>query len=168
MDRRWYDQEPACPRLLAQLKEIPQEEIREFCGRIIIHFCDKIRKDLQSRTKLATGMNSLGSSALSGLYRFGVKERRWYDESPILKKAIGLLYALPKQGLSIISHKLGDTFGLLQIYSTVCSQVDQVPETKYLVQIAGTALKVGKAEAEEMLVEIVGHDLYYSLCSEMN
>lgn len=168
MDRRWYDQEPTCPKLLAQIQDMPQEEIREFCARIIIHFSEKIRKELQTRTKMASGMNSLGSSAVSGLYRFGRKERRWYDENPILKKSIGQLYGLPKQGLATITQKLGDTFGLLQIYSDVCTQVEQQPETKYLVQISVTALKVGKAEAEEMLIDIVGQDLYHSLCSEQD
>src|SRR5689334_23067502 len=142
--RRWYDQEPACSRLLSQVREMQQDEMREFCVRLMIHFCDKIKKELHAVSRQSSGMHSLGSTAVTGIYQYGKRSRRWYDRNPVLKQGIGQLYTLPLNGLNTLSAKLGDTFGLLQIYSTVCTQIDQPPETRYMLQIAVTALRVGR------------------------
>lgn len=161
--RRWYDQEKTCRKLLEQVKAMPQAETREFCARVMINIGEKIRKELQKQGADNLKVSSIGVSALSGLYQYGQRKHRWYDKSPALHKAAGLFYTLPPEGLAILGFKLGDTFGLLQIYATVCDQVDQAPSTKAMAEICTTAMRAGKKEAEEILVAIVGKDLYQSI-----
>ncbi len=161
--QRWYDQEIACHKLLEQIRAMPQPESREFAAMVLIHFSEKLRKELQLRGKNTLGVSSIGVPAISSLYNFGYKKRRWYDVETVLHKAVGLFYTLPVEGLSVIGFKLDDTFGLLQIYSTVCHQVDQPPDPKEMVHICTTALKVGRSEAESVLISIVGQDLYDSV-----
>jgi hypothetical protein len=163
MDRRWYDREPACSNLLMPLKGIYQPEVRDFSARIMIHFCERLRKSLASKDKLSSRVKSLGVNALTSIYNFRNHNRRWYDHSPELHKALSYLYTLPEGGLGVIGHKLGDTFGLLQVYSAVCHQLGQVPAQQEMTKIALTALKSGQKEAEEVLVAIVGRDLYNAI-----
>jgi hypothetical protein len=167
MERRWYDNEPACTRLIIQLKGMQHPEIRDFAARIMIHFSERLRKALSSKDKLSSRVNSLGVGALTSLYKFGSYKRRWYDHAPELHKAIGQLYTLPHEGLSVIGFKLGDTFGLLQVYSAVCYQLGQLPAQKEMTKIALTALQSGKKEAEEALIAIVGRDLYEALSNHI-
>lgn len=167
MNNRWYDLDPACPRLIKQIQGMQQPEIREFSARILINFCEKLRKEIHIKGKKNQGVNSIGVSALTGLYRFGHKKRRWYDKDPVLHKAVGMLYSLPDVGLSVIAYKLGDTFGLLQVYSLVCTQVDQQPDMADLTKIATTSLKTGKEEAESILISLVGKDLYTALSPQV-
>ncbi|MCE3235510.1 MAG: hypothetical protein K0Q50_1690 [Vampirovibrio sp.] len=168
MNNRWYDRDPACPRLIKQIQGMQQPELREFCARTLINFCEKLRKEIQLKDRKNRGINSIGLTALTGLYRFGQRRRRWYDQEPALHKAVGMLYSLPEIGLSVIAYKLGDTFGLLQIYSIVCSQVDQPPNMKDIAKITTTALKTGKEEAESILVSLIGSDLYRALSPKVN
>ncbi len=163
MDRRWYDQEKSCPRLISQLRDIPQTEVREFCARVLINFCEKLRKEIHERDKRTLAVNSMGHSGIQGLYRYGEEKRRWYDQDPVLHKAVGSLYSLNPEGLGIIGFKLGDTYGLMQIYATVCQQIEQPPDLKEMARIATTALKTGTKEAEEILVGLIGQDLFNSL-----
>ncbi len=160
MNRRWYDNEPACTRLLEQLKGTQHPEIRDFAARIMIHFCERLRKELANKDKLSSRVNSLGVEGLTSLYRFGSQKMRWYDESPDVHKAIGYLYTMPMEGLSVIGFKLGDTFGLLQVYSAVCYQLGQAPAQAEMTKIALTALESGREDAEEALISIVGKELY--------
>lgn len=163
MNRRWYDQEASCPRLLEQIRDIPQAEIREFCARVMINFGEKVRKEINERDKRNLAVNSIGQQGLTALYRYGEEKQRWYDRDPVLHKAVGVFYTLSAEGLGLVGFKLGDTFGLLQVYGTVCAQLDQPPNMKEMAQIATTALNTGTQEAEEILVALVGQDLYNSL-----
>jgi hypothetical protein len=162
-DRRWYDQEIYCHRLLEHIKDMPQPELREFCARVLIHFADRLRKEISRKGANTMGVNSIGAPAISSLYKFGEKRRRWYDQEPVTQKAVSLLYTLPRDGLSALGFKLGDTFGLLQVYAAVCDQVDQTPDMKEMTNICTTSLQAGVKEAEEVLVDIVGKDLYESI-----
>lgn len=161
--RRWYDQERSCHRLFKQMQQMPQPEIREFCGRVIIHFCERLRKEMSKKGAGAFGVNSIGAPAISSLYRFGEKRRRWYDDEPVLHKAAGMMYTLSQAGLSVLGYKLGDTFGLIQVYAQVCDQVEQLPDVKDMANICTTSLQAGMEEAEEVLISIVGKELYVSL-----
>jgi hypothetical protein len=163
MEQRWYDHEPLCTRLLAQIRGMPQEESREFCARVLIHFSEKLRKDIQDKEKKALKVNSIGLSAIASWYRFGSYKRRWYDNQAILHKAIGSLYALPVPGLAAISFKLGDTFGLLQVYALVCRELEQAPVLAEMAKICMTSLQDGPEEAREILIAIVGEELFESL-----
>lgn len=163
MRRRWYDQEPSCSRLLAQMNGMPHEEMREFCARVLVNFAEKLRKDMHRKGSLKPSVNSIGVPAITSLYRFGFKKRRWYDKNLTLHKAVGELYMLPPEGLAVLGFKLGDTFGLLQVYSSVCSQVEQEPELADMTLISTKSLQDGKKEAEDVLIAIVGKDLYESL-----
>lgn len=163
MNQRWYDQEPSCSRLIQEIREISQPEIREFCGRVLINFGDKVRKEINERDKRHLAVNSIGQQGLSALYRYGEERERWYDQDSVLHKAIGIFYTLSPEGLGIVGFKLGDSFGLLRVYATVCQQLGQPPGLKEMASIATTALNVGTQEAEEVLVELVGLDLYQSI-----
>jgi hypothetical protein len=163
MNRRWYDQEASCPKLLKQIQGMPQPEIREFCGRVLINFTEKVRKEINERDKRNQEVNSIGHVAIQVLYRYGEEKGRWYDQDPVLHKAVGTLYTLNLEGLGIVGFKLGDTFGLFQIYATVCAQLDQPADMREMARIATTSLIVGTREAEEILVNLVGQDLYNSL-----
>ena len=163
MDRRWYDQEPACTQLLKQLRQIEQPEIRHFCVNLMTHFCERLRKSLANKDKVSSKVNALGITAVTSLYRFGSERRRWYDDVPELHRAVGLLYTMPREGLTVIGYKLGDVVGLLQVYSVVCQQLNQIPDQKEMSKIALAALQMGKKEAEEIIISIVGKDLYDAL-----
>lgn len=165
MNRRWYDQEDACPRLLTQIQGMPQLEIREFCARVLLNFGEKLRKGIQERDKRNLDISPIGHAAIQRLYRYGEQRRRWYDDEPGLHKAVGVLYTLNPEGLKILGYKLGDTFGLLQVYATVCAELDQAPDLKAMGHIATTALQTGVQEGEEILVSLIGRDLYNSLGS---
>jgi hypothetical protein len=108
----------------------------------------------------------MGLPALQGLYMAKREQRRWYDKEPILQKAIGTMYSLPKDGLSVLSFKLLDTFGLIAMYSFVCDQLGQDPTVRDLLNIVLTGLQEGKDEAEEVLSDIVGKDLYDAFSQE--
>lgn len=165
MNRRWYDQEASCPRLITQIQGMPQHEIREFASQVLLNFGEKLRKGMHERDKKKWEVNSIGHSGIQGLYRYGEEKRRWYDQEPALHKAVGTLYTLNSEGLGILGFKLGDTFGLLQVYATVCAQLGEKPNLKEMGRIATTALQTGTKEAEEILVNLIGPDLYNSLSS---
>lgn len=159
--RRWYDQERSCHQLLLQIRSMPQPQAREFCARVIAHIAEKLRKEVQK--KGMGGVSSIGVPALSSLYRFGSQRHRWYDGDPVIHKTVGLMYTLPTAGLSALGFKLGDTMGLMQIYASVCHQLDQPPDMKEMAKICITSLQAGREEAEEVLISIIGKDLYESL-----
>jgi len=171
MERRWYDCEPACSKLILQLEDIQQPEIRDFCAKVMIHFCERVRKAIADKDKFSSRVKSLGFSALNSLYKGRTRTRRWYDNLPEEKetqRAINQLYTLPQEGLTVIGFKLGDTFGLMQIYSAVCYHLGQIPSQREMTQIALTALQSGKKEAEEVLIAIVGQELYDALSLQFN
>ena len=161
--RRWYDQEIICTRLMDQIRDMSQPECREFCARVVIHFAEKLRKELQQKGRHSANVSSIGAIGISGLYNFGHEKRRWYDQDAAVQKAASLLYGLPAEGLTVMGFKLGDTIGLIQVYSTVCEQIAQAPDLAVLTKICTTALQAGRKEAEETLIEIVGQDLYDSI-----
>lgn len=163
MNRRWYDQEASCTRLLTQIQGMPQPEIREFASQVLLNFGEKLRKGLHDRDKKKWEVNSIGHNAIQGLYRYGEEKRRWYDQEPTLHKAVGTLYTLNPEGLAILGFKLGDTFGLLQVYAQVCTQLNELPNLKEMGRIATTALQTGTKEAEDILVSLIGPDLYSSI-----
>lgn len=164
--QRWYDQEPACARVLEQIHAIHHPEIQDTCGRIIIHLAERIRK-LLSKSYSGAGLSSMGPLGLSSLYRFGQHSRRWYDTRPTLLKAVSVIYRLPPQGLSALGYKLGDTFGLIQIYANVCTQLGQEPTDSDIIQICKTAFQDGPEEAEDVLANIIGKELYDALIGDM-
>jgi hypothetical protein len=162
-DRRWYDREPACSNLVAQMQGIQSPDVRDFAAKVMIHFCERVRKALSDKDKFSTRVKSLGLGAVASLYKGRTRTRRWYDKDPEAKKAIDQLYTLPLQGLSVIGYKLGDTFGLLQIYSIVCELLGQPPAKDEMSKITLTALQSGRQEAEEVLITLVGSELYHAL-----
>jgi len=167
MKRRWYDQDPACPRILNQIQGIPQPEVREFCARLMVNLCEKLRKEIQHREKDTSNISSLGMSALTARYWYGQNKRRWYDSELVLHKAIGMLYSMPQIGLSVIGYMLKDAVELVEIYAVVCQQVEQPPNMAELSRIATTALKSGRQEAEAILIGLVGKDLYRAIYSSL-
>ncbi|HEY9746322.1 MAG TPA: hypothetical protein V6C99_08905 [Oculatellaceae cyanobacterium] len=165
--RRWYDQEISCTRLIEQIRGMYQPTCQEFCARVLIHVAEKLRKEILQKTKHSAKVSSIGASGIAGLYNFGHESRRWYDQHPTIQKAVGSLYGLPLEGLTVVGFKLGDTMGLIQVYSTVCEQIAQEPELEALAKICTTALQDGRSEAEEVLISIVGQDLYQSITQIM-
>jgi len=163
MNRRWYDREPVCSNLIVQLKNIQQPIVQDFCAKMLIHFCERIRKELAAQDKVSSRVKSLGVNALPSLYKAQSQRNRWYDHLPEVQKAVGQVYTLSHQGLSIVGYKLGDTFGMLQIYATVCHQLEQTPSQQEMTNITMTALQSGKSEAEDTLVSIIGQELYTNL-----
>lgn len=158
-DRRWYDKEPACTKLVEQLKALEHPRVREFCGKLLLRFIDEVRQVLQNK-KGELSPVSLGLPALQGLYKGKQNHHRWYDDDKIMQRAISTLYSLPLAGLSALSFKLSDTLGLIGVYDYVCIQIGQEPVVRELFNITKSGVEVGKDEAERILTEIVGPDLY--------
>lgn len=154
--------------MITQIRGMAQPEMRQFCARVLLHFEEKLRKELHLKGKKELDVSSLGIPALSGLYQFGSQKRRWYDREPILHKAVGGLYAFSLESLGLMGFKLGDTFGLLQIYSIVCRELEEPPVQADMAKICTTALKTGVSEARELLMSIVGKDLYHSLSAQVS
>lgn len=162
-NRRWYDREPVCTRLLMQVKDMPQPETRIFCARVIVNFAEKLRRSIRKRKAEGIQLGALGEGTLANLYRYGQEKRRWYDQEAAVSQAVGMFYTLPPEGLAALGFQLGDTFGLIQVYAGVCDQLGHPPQTPDLVQICMTSLQTGISEAEAVLVDLVGQDLYDSL-----
>jgi hypothetical protein len=161
--RRWYDQEVSCTRIMQQIRDMAAPECREFSARVLIHFAEKLRKEILQKGKHSAKVSSIGATGITGLYNFGHETRRWYDQYPTVQKAASLLYGLPSEGLSVLGFKLGDTIGLIQVYAAVCEQVPQQPDLTDLTKICTTALQAGRKEAEDILISIVGQELYASV-----
>lgn len=167
MKRRWYDKDPACPRIFRQIEGIPQPEVREFCARLLVNVCEKLRKEIQHRVKDSSNISSMGVTALTARYWYGQNKRRWYDDELVLHKGIGMLYSMPQIALSVIGYVLKDAVELVAIYAVVCQQVEQPPSTAELSKIATTAMKSGRQEAEAILIGLVGKDLYRAIHSSV-
>jgi len=165
--RRWYDQDIQCMQLIQQIEGMLQPECREFCARVIIHFAEKLRKDILHKGRHTLSVSSIGASAISGLYNYGHRKRRSYDNDPLIHRTVGLLYSLPIEGLTVLGFKLGDTIGLIETYSMVCTYKGMGIDLTVLTRICTTALQAGKAEAEEMLIAIVGQSLYETVLDEV-
>ncbi len=161
MYQRWYDQEPNCTKLLVYLKNIRQREVQLFCARMIRHFAEQTRKDIQYKN--SASITSIGHVGVERLYKYGQHKRRWYDQDLDLHKAAGALYTLPSEGIVVVGYKLGDTLGLISVYATVCHELGEEASTHMLVKISKTALQDGKEEAEEMLKSLIGDDLYEAI-----
>lgn len=160
--RRWYDQETACARIMEQIRNMAIPECQEFSARVLIHFAEKLKKEIMQKGRHSAKVSSIGTPGIAGLYNFGHETRRWYDQYPTVQKAASLLYGLPVEGLSVLGFKLGDTIGLIQVYSTVCEQVPQQPDLSDLTKICTTALQAGLKDAEDVLISIVGEEFYAS------
>jgi len=165
MYRRWYDQEPNCTKLLVHVRTIKDDEVRLYCARMISHFTEGVRKEIQYKN--TAGITSIGLPGLEYLYKFGTQRRRWYDQEQVIQKAVGMLYTLPPEGLVAMGFKLGDTFGLIGVYDTVCAEIGQPPSIHDIIAISKTALNEGKEAAETLLASIVGEDIYYSVTNQM-
>ena len=165
MYRRWYDQEPNCTKLLVHLRTIRDEDVRLYCARMISHFAEGIRKEIQHKNN--SGVTSIGLPGLEYLYKFGTHRRRWYDQEQIVQKAVGALYTLPPEGLVAMGFKLGDTFGLISVYDAVCAEIRQKASVHDLVGISKTTLNEGKEQAEKLLASIVGEDVYYNVSAQL-
>ena len=165
MYRRWYDQEPNCTKLLVHLRTMKDDEVRLYCARMINHFGEGVRKEIQHKN--TAGVTSIGLPGLEYLYKYGTQRRRWYDMEQSIQKAVGILYTLPPEGLVAMGFKLGDTLGLIAVYDMVCAEINQKATMHDLVNISKKALNEGKEEAETLLASIVGEDIYYSLGTQM-
>lgn len=163
-DRRWYDRDAGCQGIVEQIEKIAQPEIREFCARILIHYCERIRTMLRART----GDNhlELGLSGLQSLYLAKKEHRRWYDQEPVLQKSFGSLYSLSNEGLYSLSSQLIDTVRLIALYGFIYGRMDQKPTKEDMMNITKTSLNEGKEAGETLVADIVGKDLYDSLMPE--
>lgn len=166
MYQRWYDQEPTCTKLLIHLKQIRQKDVQQFCARMLKLFAEQLRHEIQLKNE--SSITSIGLTGVERLYKYGSKRRRWYDQDQVLHKAVGALYTLPPEGITAIGFKLGDTFGLMSVYATVCYEVDEEPSIQTLVKISQTSLQEGHQEAEAMLVSLVGEDLFYAINRQLS
>lgn len=157
--------------MLTQLEEMNYPLVRMFCAKFIARVARQIRDMLASRGKPGSqvggeGLVSLGLPALKGLYAAKRENRRWYDRDPQLQKAITTLYSLSQEGLTVLTFKLNELMGLLQIYDAVCYQTDQDPTVNDLFKIAKAGLTEGITMAEEVLTEILGVDIYSHFMDE--
>jgi hypothetical protein len=163
--RRWYDSEPECTRLVDIIEGIPNTEMRDVAGRLVIHFTERISNTLRGPYRAAPV--SLGLPAIQDLYASKRHNRRWYDDDQTLKKAFSGLYALPLPGLSAVGFKLTNTLELIHIYAYACARLEQEPSHHEVQEIIKVSLYEGKNEGTELLEEILGKDLYESLTEEL-
>lgn len=161
MHKRWYDQDPSCTKMLTHIKSVKQMEVQEFCGRMLGHFTDQMRKQIQYKNH--SGLTSIGLPGIEYLYKFRQQQRRWYDKVKPVQLAVGSMYTLPKEGLAALGFTVGDTFGLISVYSQVCFEIGQPPLTHDLVTISKKALHEGRDQAIGFVKELVGDDLFDAL-----
>lgn len=148
--------------------------VREFSAKCIARVARQIREVFQNRGKPGSpppgpgseGLISLGLPALKGLYQAKRENRRWYDTDTTLQKAVTSLYSLPTEGLTVLSFKMSDLIGLISLYGYVCEQTAQEPLVEDLFRIVKSGLEGSPQDAEEMLSEILGKDLYLSFSRE--
>jgi len=164
MYQRWYDQEPSVTKLMTQLRHMKHVEVQEFCGRMLSHFAEQIRKQIQYKN--SAGLTTIGATNLQHLYKFKQYQRRWYDRVLPVQKAVGTIYTLPLEGLTALGYGMGDTFGLVEVYSQVCYDIGQPPLTTDLVTITKKSLEEGREVAVEFVRELVGDDLFDALFVE--
>jgi len=156
--RRWYDQESTLTRSLEQVKRMPQPEIQSFCGKILRHLSEQMRRQIQASNQ--NGVTSIGLQGLEGLYHFKKQERRWYDPMAELQQAVGSLYRLPSEGLVALGFSLGDTIGLVSIYAQVCQELKEDPKPREMVLLMQKILMEGQDEAAAFVKSLVGNDLF--------
>lgn len=139
--------------------------VKEFSAKCLLHVADQIRSLIQAKRGELAPL-SLGLPALQGMYKGKREHRRWYDEDPIMQKAFAAMYSLPTAGLTVLSFKISDTMGLIGIYDYVCQQIGQEPSVRDLFNITKSGLEEGKDEAEQILKDIVGIELYDAFSRE--
>ncbi len=161
MYQRWYDQEPNCTKMLVHLREIKQPEVQEFCGRMMLTVGEHLRKEVQRQSD--RGVSSIGIGGIEALYQFSREKRRWYDTITSVKQAVNLLYTLPPEGIVAYGFALGDTMGLISIYSQVCIDTKQKPTINDLVNISKTSLEQGLPEAIDLLKSLIGDELFNAI-----
>lgn len=161
--RRWYDKDPGCSRLILLIKEMKQRSLQQVSGRLIKHFVEKMLNQLRGKGQPV----SLGLPAIQELYMAKKNRRRWYDNDEVLIDAIGDLYSLPEHGLSALSFQLNDTLELLVIYGFACERMEAEPDINDIRDIIKTGVYDGKPEAEDLVAEIIGKDLYETLTWEL-
>lgn len=163
--QRWYDQDSGCAKLVDIIKDINSTGLQEVMATLIIQMTDKVIAAI--RDQRTSSPISLGLPAITDLYHSRRMGRRWYDEDPLLKKAISGLYTLPSYGLSTLGFQLMPAFELLQIYSFACEKLRQIPKREEVKDILYVALHEGQSEGKELLAEIVGKELLEELISNL-
>lgn len=168
--QRWYDKDRGCSKMIDQLEELHFPLVRLFCAKFISRIAMEIRDKLSGRSTSTDPDSdkvivSLGLPALKGLYAAKQSSRRWYDKDPQIQKAITSLYSLSQEGLTVLTFKLNDVMGLLQLYDTVCYSTDQEPTVQEMFKIAKAGLTEGIEVAEEVMVDILGFDVFKQLQS---
>jgi hypothetical protein len=166
--QRWYDKDRGCSRMIDQLEDLNFPIVRLFCAKFISRIAMEIRDKLSGRATSTDPDSdkvivSLGLPALKGLYAAKQSSRRWYDKDPQIQKAITSLYSLSQEGLTVLTFKLNDVMGLLQLYDTVCYSTDQEPTVQEMFKIAKAGLTEGIEVAEEVMVDILGFDVFKQL-----
>jgi hypothetical protein len=157
---RWYDKDPGCTRMVAQIQDIRQEEVRRFASELLLQFAERLLLRIQEQS---SGPKSMGLAAIKNRYLASQYTRRWYDHDPLLKKTFGIFYRLPMEGLTALAFLLNDTLGLLGVYASVCEQLDQPPDSNDLTHITRTSLFQGPEEAASVLQQLVGLELFEAL-----
>lgn len=171
--KRWYDKDNGCTVMIEQLRDMKHPLVREFSAKCLQRFAKQIRELMQGGSKKGKGgggegLVSLGLPALQGLFYAKRENRRWYDGDATMQKAITCLYSLPQEGLTVLSFKLIDIFGLITLYDHVCEETGQEPMLQDFFKITQTVLEVGKEEAEGMMCDILGKDLYDAFCKDIS
>ena len=147
--------------MMVHVRTMKHVEVQEFCGRMLNHFAEQIRKQIQYKNH--AGITSIGVEGIQQLYQFKRNQRRWYDQVKPVQKAVAAMYTLPPEGLTALSFAVGDTLGLISVYSQVCYEVDQIPMIQDLVTISKKSLQEGKDSAIDFVKELVGDDLFEAL-----
>jgi len=128
--------------------------VQEFCAELLQQLSEGVLALMQSQSE--TRLKSLGLASVKDKYLSKRFHRRWYDPNKTLSQSIGVLYSLPPEGLAAVCLKVSDSFGLMGLYSYVCSQIDKVPQSDDLLAISRASMFHGVQEGESLLVSMVG------------
>jgi hypothetical protein len=159
--RRWLDQEPVCQELLDMLQQMACPGVQDFGSQLLLGMVDRIASEIHKKTE--NDIKTLGIHALKQRYLTKSAHMRWYDRHPVLKKAIGNLYALPLQGLTVLGFKLREPMNALGLYSFSCIELAMEPDPSDMMDIAKFCLYEPQEDSDQILETILGKDLFESL-----
>jgi hypothetical protein len=103
--RRWYDNVANLGKAIQMTQDLPPQ-VQQMISRHLIDCIEYFRKTRRGQ------VNSLGASRVLGLYN-AVRRDRWYDPTPMLRRAYTMMATVPDNTLSKFATQVVDVVSLV-------------------------------------------------------
>lgn len=140
--KRWYDVDLHLSNMVRTM-ELMTGQNRQLFGHLICMLCE-------NRIEAEPEVRKTDWEHLQGLIK-SKRGRRWYDEDPVMHKAMNLLYTLTETTKIQIARQLVDVTGLVHDYELFCLKNDRTAEIDIVQTIIAKGIQDGAEEAEGYL-----------------